>query len=246
MGRISKQHIERLNRETALERVLASYGVELRAAKKEKLVAACPIHNGKDESFAVERALNTWACARCGTGTVLDLVMRLEGVSLTHAVALLEAGKLGLASRAKSSRIRRFASPIDAGGSDADLLAQVVAYYNAELKQTPEALTYLQQRGITSSDAIDTFRIGFSNRTLGYRIPEKNRRAGKQIRSQLQRLGVIRSSGHELFRGRSSSRSSMNTATPCNSTEERSRPISARARRTTRSFQAVCAASGTA
>lgn len=201
MGRIPQERIERLNRETALERVVAGYGVEL-SAESGELAGRCPIHLGGDSGFVVDPAANTWRCGTCNeSGTVLDLVVRLEGVSLTHAVTLLEAGKLGLTRRAKSSRIRRLASPLDAGASDGDLLAQVADYYHAELKEAPEALAYLERRGINSSDAIETFKLGFSNRTLGYRIPEKNRRTGKEIRSQLQRLGVIRPSGHELFRG---------------------------------------------
>jgi hypothetical protein len=45
------------------------------------------------------------------------------------------------------------------------------------------------------------FRLGFANRTLGYRLPEKNRKAGAEIRGRLQELGVIRDSGHEHFNG---------------------------------------------
>src|SRR5690606_15123242 len=45
------------------------------------------------------------------------------------------------------------------------------------------------------------FRLGFANRTLGLRLPEKNRKAGAEIRTRLQRLGVLRESGHEHFNG---------------------------------------------
>ena len=48
---------------------------------------------------------------------------------------------------------------------------------------------------------IERFRLGFANRTLGYRLPEKNRVAGAELRGRLQKLGIYRESGHEHFNG---------------------------------------------
>jgi DNA primase len=69
------------------------------------------------------------------------------------------------------------------------------------LKQSPEALAYLEKRGIADHEAIERFKLGFANRTLGYRLPTKNRKEGSAIRGQLQRVGLYRSSGHEHFTG---------------------------------------------
>ena len=74
-------------------------------------------------------------------------------------------------------------------------------YYNETLKQSPEAMKYLESRGLKSSEMIDHFRLGFANRTLGYRLPAKNRAAGAEMRGRLQRLGILRESGHEHFNG---------------------------------------------
>ena len=38
---------------------------------------------------------------------------------------------------------------------------QVVEYYHATLKQSPEALDYLHRRGLRAGEAIDRFRLGF-------------------------------------------------------------------------------------
>ncbi|MEM7072230.1 MAG: toprim domain-containing protein, partial [Pseudomonadota bacterium] len=43
--------------------------------------------------------------------------------------------------------------------------------------------------------------VGDHPRTLPYRLPPKNRKAGKAIRDQLERLGVLKPTGHERFRG---------------------------------------------
>jgi DNA primase len=48
---------------------------------------------------------------------------------------------------------------------------------------------------------VDYVKLGYSNRTLGYRLPAKALKSGAAIRGQLQRLGIYRESGHEHFSG---------------------------------------------
>jgi DNA primase len=84
---------------------------------------------------------------------------------------------------------------------DSNLLAQVISYYHDTLKQAPEALAFLESKGLIHGELIDRFRLGYANRTLGLRLPEKNRRAGAAIRGQLERIGLYRASGHEHFNG---------------------------------------------
>ena len=84
---------------------------------------------------------------------------------------------------------------------DQKILAHVVAYYHTTLKQTTAALDYLQQRGITNAQAIDAFRIGFADRSLGLKLPVKQLQAGLALRTRLQQVGLFRESGHEHFRG---------------------------------------------
>jgi DNA primase len=76
-----------------------------------------------------------------------------------------------------------------------------VGYYSRTLKESPEALKYLESRGLHSSEMIDRFRLGFANRTLGYGLPRANRAAGAAVRGRLQQLGIYRESGHEHFNG---------------------------------------------
>ncbi|MEZ5276981.1 MAG: toprim domain-containing protein [Opitutaceae bacterium] len=73
-------------------------------------------------------------------------------------------------------------------------------YYHERLLQSKPALDYLQSRTITQ-EAIETFRIGLADRTLGLRLPQKNRRDGAEVRQRLTRLGLYRQSGHEHFNG---------------------------------------------
>ncbi|MCY2990821.1 MAG: toprim domain-containing protein [Planctomycetota bacterium] len=92
-------------------------------------------------------------------------------------------------------------SPISLGADGQELLRQVVNYYHARLLENPAALQYLKERGIDQAEAIERFRIGFSDRTLGFRLPVKKVQAGAGIRGRLQQIGILRETGHEQFNG---------------------------------------------
>ena len=99
------------------------------------------------------------------------------------------------------SSVPKLAPPVDLDADDRELLGQVIGYYHQTLKESPEALGYLEKRGLTHPELIDRFKLGYANRTLGYRLPAMNRKAGQEIRTRLQKLGVLRDSGHEHLNG---------------------------------------------
>ena len=84
---------------------------------------------------------------------------------------------------------------------DQTLLREVLDFYHSTLKGSPEALAYLESRGIRSAEVVDRFGLGYANRTLGLGLPEKNRKLGAELRGRLTRLGVFRETGHEHFAG---------------------------------------------
>ncbi|WP_419615634.1 hypothetical protein, partial [Thiolapillus sp.] len=61
----------------------------------------------------------------------------------------------------------------------------MIDYYHETLKQSPDALEYLNSRGLGDAELIDCFKLGYANRTLGYRLPVRNRKAGAEVRGQL-------------------------------------------------------------
>ncbi|MBL8794855.1 MAG: DNA primase [Planctomycetia bacterium] len=92
--------------------------------------------------------------------------------------------------------------PFHPDSDDQRLLAQVLDYYHGTLQQTPEALDFLRTQGITHSQAVEQFRIGYADRSLGKLLPSKETKAGRSIRRRLEQLGIFRaSSGHEHFNG---------------------------------------------
>jgi DNA primase len=206
MARIPEHEVERLKREVSVQRLAEARGIKL-CRQGADLVGKCPFHNDRTPSLVITPAKNLWHCmGACSMGgTAIDWVMKAEGISFRHAVELLRADHLPLTASpiqpVKHGTVRKLPPPIAREADDRVLLMQVVDYYNDALKQSPEALKYLASRGLKSSEIIDRFKLGFANRTLGYRLPEKNRAAGAEMRGRLQQLGVLRESGHEHFNG---------------------------------------------
>jgi DNA primase len=117
----------------------------------------------------VTPAKNLWHCFGCQQGgSVIDWVMRVEGVSFRHAVELLRddnaspataagmlpAGPHSQTTRAglgvKHSTVPKLESPFNAKVDDRQLLRQVIDYYHETLKGSPAALSYLEKRGLRS------------------------------------------------------------------------------------------------
>lgn len=209
MARIPEEEIERLKEEVALERLVEAAGVELSKQGRD-LVGRCPFHDDKTPSLIVTPAKNLWHClgACQAGGSVIDWVMRWEGVSFRHAVELLRDGVAPSGGpgqhggrRGERSSVAKLPSPLERAADDRELLGRVVSFYGLALKESADALRYLERRGLRHPELIEAFRLGYANRTLGYRLPAKNRQAGAAVRGRLQRLGVLRESGHEHFSG---------------------------------------------
>ena len=219
MARISEAELDRLKASVSVADLVASDGVVL-SRQGADLAGLCPFHAEDTPSLKVTPGKNLWHCFGCGAGGgPIDWVMKRRGVSFRHAVELLREPPDGLvpdgpvpgapppspsplaASSEPPAPVRGLAAPVSLDEDDAALLARVVDYYHACLKRTPAALAYLERRGIADPAAIETFKLGFADRTLGLRLPDKRKRDGAELRARLERLGLFRPSGHEHFTG---------------------------------------------
>src|ERR1700691_4176733 len=200
MARIPPEELERLKAEVSVEQLVAADGVALKTAGKD-LLGRCPFHEDREASLVVTPAKNLWHCFSCQIGGgPIDWVMKMRSVSFRHAVEVLRSGnEAPAAQRGRGNRI--LPAPIHFDAGDQVLMDQAIRYYQERLKQTPEALAYLARRGLDDAELIERCRLGFADRTLGLRLPEKTRKAGHEIRSRLQKLGLLRESGHEHFNG---------------------------------------------
>lgn len=221
MPRIPDSELQRLKEEISVQRLVEASGVELKKGGKDWL-GRCPFHADDTASLVVTPAKNLWHCFGCQVGGgPIDWVIKSRGVSFRHAVELLKADMTAghsmatgdgvpssaaeAAAPAKRSTVRTLPAPVTLDADDRALLAQTIDYYHQRLKDTHSeegsALAYLQARGLAHPELVDAFRLGVADRTLGLRLPEKNRKDGAALRQRLQKVGLIRESGHEHFNG---------------------------------------------
>src|SRR3990167_5123033 len=211
MARLSDQLIDQIKQDVSLLELVRAKGFSLKPHGKD-FALCCPFHADDTASLVITPAKNLYHCFGCGAaGSVIDWVMKTEGVSFRHAVELLKNEFLPLAAKAadscepprtvKHSTTPKLEAPLSSDADRQTALRQVIEYYHASLKQSPEALEYLASRGLNHSELIERFQLGFANRTLAYRLPQKNRKEGAELRGLLQDIGILRESGHEHFNG---------------------------------------------
>jgi len=216
MARIRESEIERIKRETDLAALVRSRGIELAKHGNGHLAGLCPFHKDEEPSLIVTPEKGLFHCMGCGAaGNAIQFVEKYDGVSFRHAYELLAEGAAafvapvplspdGSGPRSGSARVntvRRLENPLSPNAEDAALLGQVVDYYHQRLLKTPAALEYLKHRGLYDEEALEHFRLGYADRSLGLRLPHKNRQEGGLLRERLQRLGILRGNGHEHLSG---------------------------------------------
>ncbi|OCQ53715.1 DNA primase [Photorhabdus australis subsp. thailandensis] len=201
MARIPEAELQHLKAAVSLVAVVEQQGRKLVKHGKDYVVL-CPFHQEKTPSMVLSTQKNLYHCFGCDAGgSVLDWVMKTEGLSLRRAAEQLR-GELG-----DNPSVVPLVTPSEPAllaegeaGRQA-LLHRVVAFYHQTLLNAPEAVAYLEKRRLNHPELIAQFKPGFANRTLAYRLPPGKLKAGADIRARLQAIGIMRESGHEHFAG---------------------------------------------
>jgi DNA primase catalytic core len=177
---IDKREIERVKRANELAAFIRSRGVVLTQRGKQ-LVGLCPLHPDTEPSLIVDPKKQLWNClGACHEGgDVYRFVMKADGVDFREAHRRLG----GHEAESQSVKIE-----------DQQWLERAVDHYHARLLETPAAQDYLRSRGITATEFVTSFRVGYADGTLAAKLPAEGRRA-------LRRVGVLTGSGRELMRG---------------------------------------------
>lgn len=202
MPRVPDHVLDRIKTDVRLAELVAAEGVKLSRHGASDLVGRCPFHEDDTPSLVITPDKNLWHCmGACQTGgSPIDWVMKARNLSFRDAVDELARQVPSLAansSRPAPPAPKPLAHP---EAADQELLRRVVGYYHATLKSSPEALDYLAERGLRHPELIETFQLGYANRTLCQRLP-RTKKVGQELRSRLQSLGVLRDSGHEHLNG---------------------------------------------
>lgn len=133
-------------------------GRHIKLIKKGRIFTGlCPFHSEKTPSFSVNDDQGSYRCFGCGArGDVIDYVRAQEGLTFTEAVE-----ELARQCHLEMPKIlsERLPSPekIDAYMA----LEKTCLWFQEQLKQTPEALTYCHNRGLCHGE-IHLFRIGWA------------------------------------------------------------------------------------
>lgn len=128
------------------------------------LLGLCPFHNEKSPSFTVSPTKQFYHCFGCGAhGSALTFLMEHTGASFPEAVRTL-ASAVGIAvpeenrsprQQAESARRREEVS------QHTKVLQVAQAHYVELLRDSPAAIRYLKERGLTGEIARD-FGLGWS------------------------------------------------------------------------------------
>ncbi len=147
---IDNASIESLKNSIDIVDVIGNF-IELRKAGAN-YKANCPFHGEKTPSFVVSPSKQIYHCFGCGVGgDSIKFVMELEKLSYPEAIE-------------KLASMHNFALTYTQGSSDYSdakrVLEQIQKWYAQNLDATPNALAYLQSRGVSRS-SIERFGIGY-------------------------------------------------------------------------------------
>ena len=129
--------------------------VQLKKAGRE-YKACCPFHDEKTPSFTVSPAKGFYHCFGCGAhGTAIGFLMEFDHMSFVEAIESL-AQTMGVdVPRSESDKPARRYDELFS------LLDSVARHWQACLKDAPQAIEYVKQRGIDGSTA-KRFGIGYA------------------------------------------------------------------------------------
>jgi DNA primase len=129
--------------------------VQLKKAGRE-FKACCPFHDEKTPSFTVSPSKGFYHCFGCGAhGTAVGFLMEFDHMSFVEAIENL-ANSMGVeVPRNESDRpARRYDELFD-------LMSRVERFWQQGLRENPQAVEYLKQRGIDGSTA-KRFGLGYA------------------------------------------------------------------------------------
>ncbi len=185
MARIPKYELEYLKNNLSLLSLVQSQGHKLKR-QGESYVCLCPFHQEKTPSCSVTPSKRLWHCFGCGAGgSIIDWQMRSTGQTLREAVAFLherlawtrkddgspapqpqvKAVKTATAPEPPPLTVPPHPTLTDLDDDGQALLHQAVDWYHRNLLNSPEALAWLEKRGLNHPDLVSYFKLGSRVRT---------------------------------------------------------------------------------
>lgn len=125
--------------------------------KGKEYAACCPFHQEKTPSFFVVPEKQFYHCFGCGAhGNVVGFLMEFDHLDFPTAIEHL-AGRLGL----EIPREKGDQEKLDRIGRLRQVTALASDWFRGNLRQSPEAIDFLKQRGLSGETAA-RFALGFA------------------------------------------------------------------------------------
>ena len=128
--------------------------------------ACCPFHAEKSPSFTVSQTKQFYHCFGCGAhGTAVSFLMEYSGLGFVEAVKELAQGA-GLTvpeirNEERGDQPQRRRSEGEDGEDLYDIMLTAAQFFRAALKDAPQAIAYLKNRGL-SGDIAKKFGVGYA------------------------------------------------------------------------------------
>lgn len=158
--------------------------IPLRKKSGNNYFACCPFHNEKSASFSVSQNKQFYHCFGCGAhGNAIDFIMQYDHLSFPEAIETLakQAGmEVPHTARTPDKQTNHTALY--------ELLTDIAAFYQKNLRDEPLAIEYLKKRGLTGTIAKE-FGLGYAQAGWDHVL----RHFGKnpQIKQQLFETGML-------------------------------------------------------
>ncbi|MDR0984499.1 MAG: DNA primase [Ruminococcus sp.] len=158
---LSNDLIAEIKSANNIKEIAESYGCRFNNANR----CPCPLHNGKDNNFAVYEDTNTFRCYVCGEGgDVVRFIEKIEGFDFIEAIELL-AKRAGIKFEDSAEKNNK-KTILEINKFSANY------FFKCLLKTKGVPLNYLYNRGIGNL-TIKTFALGYSDGNLHFELAKK-------------------------------------------------------------------------
>ena len=185
-----RKEIEDLKATVDLVALFQAFGVQVRKQGRG-CKALCPFHDETTPSLSIDPKKGLYKCFGCGkAGDSLTFLQEHGKLSFAEAVAELRRHAGTQPAQAEPAPITKKEEPFPY-----ELMERVVEIWHQAFCEQPEALEYLESRGIHDKGLLRDLKVGYCD---GDRLLAISNAQEQQL---LQRVGLLNERGKEFFSG---------------------------------------------